>query len=84
MLLTILFKFINLIIASLGRILSVLLLLLPDSPFSNIEFSSIPFLNTLNWFLPIDFMLTTTSVWLLSIALFYVVMLVLRWAKAIQ
>lgn len=61
--------------------------LLPNSPF--IQFKGYisdtiqPYLKWLNWFFPVDWMLTTMLVWLSAISAFYLVQAVGRWLKAL-
>lgn len=84
MILGVLINFINLLIDGIAKIANIAFMLLPNSPFKDIDFGTIPYVKTLNWFIPIDFMVVTLVAWTTAIALFYVVMIVLRWAKAIQ
>ena len=60
--------------------------LLPSSPFVAFidAIGSIPYLDVLNWFLPVSEMLAIGQAWLTSITAFYVISLVLRWIKAIE
>ncbi|MEE1154384.1 MAG: hypothetical protein UH241_04430 [Acutalibacteraceae bacterium] len=59
--------------------------LLPDSPFTAIDFSAIsPYLGYINYFIPIDFMLSTFLLWLSAIAVYYCYSCVLRWLKVIN
>lgn len=60
--------------------------LLPASPFKAfIEgMGNIPYLDVLNWFLPVSEMLAIGQAWLLAITAFYIVSLLLRWVKAIE
>ena len=74
----------NGILDALGKVASFIVLLLPDSPFLLIENIQIPFINQLNWILPIDFMLTVSAYWLSAILIYYVVQTVLRWVKMIE
>lgn len=84
MLIGVLINFINMLIDGIATIANYALMLLPNSPFQSIEFSEIPYLSTLNWFIPIDFMIIVLNAWTIAIAVFYLVMIILRWAKAIQ
>lgn len=84
MLWNLLVKLINFVIKSLGYILNVALSLLPDSPFlyiSNMAVSN--YINSLAWIVPIGSMLSILQLWLVAIALYYIVSVFLRWAKAI-
>lgn len=60
--------------------------ILPKSPFyyfdANPKVKQI--LCYLNWFIPIDIMLSITEGWLTAIALYYVFQVLLRWSKFIE
>ena len=67
-------------------ILSSVLLLLPDSPFADVE---IPqevqqLLGYVNYFVPVAAMLAIGTAWLGSIGIYYLVQTILRWTKAIK
>lgn len=69
-----------------NNIVDKLVLLLPKSPFNyaiNL-IGDIPFLNYINWFIPFGVMVSILEVWLISVATFYVYMIILRWVKAID
>lgn len=83
MLIKALVALVNLIIKAIGGIGGLILMLLPDSPFQNINIE-IPYLAELNWVIPFNFMINITAVWLVAVGLYYSVMIVLRWIKAIE
>jgi len=57
----------------------------PDSPFRLLDFTPIqPYLGVLNYFLPIDFILSTLSAWGICITVYYSYRSVLRWSRAIE
>ncbi len=59
--------------------------LLPDSPFQAIEMSIFDsYLGYINYFVPIDFMVSTFLLWLGAISIYYIYSVVLRWIKAID
>lgn len=59
--------------------------LLPDSPFQLLDTSPIePYIGYINWFIPVDFILTTLTLWLVAVAGYYCLSIVLRWIKAID
>lgn len=59
--------------------------LLPDSPFKAIEMSVFDsYLCYINYFVPIDFMISTFLLWLTAISTYYIYSVVLRWIKAID
>lgn len=58
---------------------------LPTSPFRGFldEFSSLPYLSYLNWFVPVRGILNVLVAWLGAVALFYAYSIVMRWLKVI-
>lgn len=60
--------------------------LLPTSPFIKYinMLADVPFLNHLNWFIPITTFIAIGQAWLVSISIFYLYMIILRWIKAIE
>ena len=73
------------VLSLVKQVLSWVLALLPDSPFVALDNSPIrPYLAALNWIVPVDFMISTMSAWLLAIAVYYVYSAILRWIKAIS
>lgn len=62
-----------------------ILLLLPTSPFADFieDFSSLPWLGVLNWFVPVQQILTVMAAWLAAVSLFYVYSVIMRWVKLI-
>lgn len=59
--------------------------ILPDSPFKMLDNTPIkPYLQYINWVIPIDFMINVLSLWLSAIAVYYVWSVLLRWLKAID
>lgn len=80
-----LIDFINLIIRGIGVAIGLVVGLLPPSPFQLIDNSPISeFIGGFNWIIPISSMVTILSAWVLCIGVYYVIMLVLRWVKAID
>lgn len=58
---------------------------LPDSPFNALDTSAIEkYLGYINWFIPMDFILTTLTLWLVAVAGYYVWSVVLRFVKAVD
>lgn len=61
--------------------------LLPNSPFiqfkDTVSSTIQPYVKWLNWFFPVDWILTLMSVWLVAIGSFYMVQAVGRWLKAL-
>lgn len=80
---------VNMIIASIGGLLSMLVNLLPLSPFKidaiqNINTVVQDNMSTFNWFVPVDAILGVTVYWLMAIAAYYVISVAMRWAKMIE
>lgn len=67
-------------------LLSVVFTLLPESPFQSYIsfFSDIPYLNYLNWFVPISDIIAFFEVWLAAIVIYYGDMVVLRFANGLK
>lgn len=70
----------------INKFLDWVLALLPFSPFAKYidELETLPYLPYLNWFLPIGDFIVIGSTWLVSIGVFYLYSIILRWLKAIQ
>lgn len=59
--------------------------LLPESPFTLFlnQMQNIPFLDVLNWFVPVSEIIAIGQAWLVAVTAFYIVSLILRWIKAL-
>lgn len=62
------------------------LALLPTSPFVAFidALENIPFLSYLNYFIPISTFIGIGEAWLVSIGVFYLYSIILRWIRAIE
>ena len=72
------------ILQNINSILSWVIALLPDSPFA--EFDSTPVQSIMcyiNWVIPIDRILQLTGAWIACVTVYYLYMIILRWAKAV-
>lgn len=59
--------------------------LLPDSPFQALSNSVISeYLPLLNWIFPFGFVVSTLSLWVSAIAVYYLYSVILRWVKAVK
>lgn len=69
----------------LDKFADMLLSVLPTSPFADIidSLSGIPYLEYLNWFIPVGTILKIFVAYLAAIALFYIYMVLARWVKLI-
>lgn len=65
--------------------LSFVFALLPESPFTLFlnQMQNIPFLDVLNWFVPVSEIIAIGQAWLVAVTAFYIVSLILRWIKAL-
>ena len=59
---------------------------LPMSPFRRAIdlIGNIPYIEEINWFIPIDDMVLIGMWWLSAISVYYAYMIILRWIKAIE
>lgn len=76
-------------IANIGIVLVFLtfaIALLPESPFTvfTMAIQNLPYLDILNWFIPVSEIVAIGQAWLLAVTAFYIASLILRWIKAIQ
>lgn len=76
-------------IANIGIVLIFLTFaigLLPESPFTVFiqAINNLPYLDVLNWFVPVSEIVAIGQAWLIAVTLFYVASLILRWIKAIE
>ncbi|MDR3289442.1 MAG: hypothetical protein LBT22_08450 [Peptococcaceae bacterium] len=79
-----LFTAFNAIIRSIGVSLSAILAVLPNSPFTwDLSAVDNSLLQIFVWIIPIQGMITTVSVWVGSVAIYYSIRTVLRWAKVV-
>ncbi len=72
----------NSFIGLLGVVLSAILSVFPTSPFTLINNSPIAaYLGNINYFIPINNMITIAEAWLICIGIFYIYQAALRWLK---
>lgn len=59
---------------------------LPHSPFQTYiqAAGNIPYLQELNWFIPVPQIIAIGVTWLAAISLYYIYSVILRWIRAIQ
>ena len=79
----------NSMISGLTGAVNTAVSVLPDSPFRGAiegmkSMVGSEMLGYLNYFLPITEMLATLSVWVTAIMLYYIVSIIMRWAKVIS
>lgn len=64
---------------------SFLMSVLPTSPFQQFisDFSNLPYLGWLNWFIPIGSFIKIGTAWLTAVGVFYLYSVIMRWVKMI-
>lgn len=78
---------INALIRGLGAVLSIVLSLLPNSPFQSFIKSDSTvayYLKYINYFIPVAIFVEILSSYLIAVALFNIVQIVARWLKLIE
>lgn len=73
------------IINKLIQFANYVMSVLPTSPFQPFiqQMADIPYLGYVNWFIPVGDCLKIGVAWLVSIGLFYLYSIVMRWVKMI-
>lgn len=68
------------------KFLDAVLSLLPRSPFVSFidAMENLPFLSALNYFIPISTFISIGEAWLVSVGVFYLYSILLRWIRAIS
>lgn len=76
----------SVIFKAFNSMLSMIIDLLPDSPFRGFidNVSSVPYLGYLNYFVPVDHFIAILTAWTAAIATYYVFSAVLRTINAID
>lgn len=72
--------------SNVSNVLDNIINILPGSPFSAYidALDKLPYLNTLNYFIPVGQIIAVGESWLVSIVIFYAVMVLMRWIKVIN
>lgn len=67
-------------------LLSVVLTLLPSSPFQGFVYltNNIPFLSYLNWFIPISEIIVIIEGWLVVVASYYTILFILNYVGILK
>ncbi|MCL2051209.1 MAG: hypothetical protein FWG91_05730 [Lachnospiraceae bacterium] len=70
----------------LDAVVDTALNVLPISPFTeHIDaLAELPYLGYLNWFVPVGALVAIGTSWLVAIGIYYAIMIILRWVKAIS
>lgn len=75
----------NTFIKLLAKVLDAIFILLPNSPFKDIDSSPISeFLGYLNYLIPVTEIVAIMTLWCTAIGLYYIVQIALRWIKVID
>lgn len=77
-------RWINIIIEKAADAIQFLLLLLPDSPFIYIMNLESEWLGYINYFFPVCGAIAHLELFVLAVAIYYVIRIALRWVKAID
>lgn len=79
-------KCINGLISLLGGVLSLVLAILPNSPFQSltVENDVISVLSKVNYFLPLDYIMGINAGLITCVLLWYGVQIVFRWVKMVE
>lgn len=81
----IIYTVVNTIISGFCTLITWGLELLPLSPLAYVgEFIDTQILSYINWFVPVKTILNILGVWCSAMAVYYMVSVALRWAKAIE
>lgn len=77
-------KLVNGFIKLLAKVLDLLFIVLPGSPFEFIYENDVivDYLGYINWLVPVGVLISIVELWLVAIGTFYLVQIPLRWAKA--
>jgi branched-subunit amino acid transport protein AzlD len=82
---TLLVTLVNKLMSALTVALAAAIALLPNTPFEVLNNSVISdYMGYINWVIPIGSMINILTAWCVAIALYYVVQIAMRWAKAIE
>lgn len=71
----------NKVIAAVGSVLGGILSLLPDSPFLWVQSIDSEVLNAINWIFPVGTIITHLEAYVVAVAAYYAIRLVLKWLK---
>lgn len=76
----------NSIVDFVEQIANAIIMLLPDSPFKDIEIPAEvrQIFGYVNYFVPIAAMLSIGTAWLTAIGIYYLYQTILRWSKTIK
>lgn len=75
----------NTVIKAIANFLLLIISFLPKSPFSYIDNSGVKeFLGYINWIIPVDNIIAIGELWLVSVGIYYIYSVAMRWVKMIE
>lgn len=78
-------KFLNGLINVFTTLLNFILSILPDSPFANVNINFLnPILGNINWFIPLDRIIITLTIWGTAVLIYYLYTVIMRFTKVID
>lgn len=81
----ILIKIANIFIDNIVNLLTLVLSILPDSPFSNLSFAVFtPYLGFINWLIPVGQMISFLAVWGSAVLIYYIYSVAMRFTNVIE
>lgn len=83
MIISLIVSFLNLVLKALGGVASAILFIFPTSPFLLLSEVDIPFLDTLNWVIPFNMLVSILGYVAFAFVTFYIISTVARWIKMI-
>jgi hypothetical protein len=75
---------INKVIAAAGKVITVLFIWLPDSPFQYVIELNNSWIGYINYIIPVPGIIAHMSLYITAVAIYYVVRIALRWVKGIS
>jgi len=73
---------INRVIEAAGSAITAIFILLPNSPFLWVEEIDSEVLEAINWIIPVSAMISHIQLYVVAVAIYYVLRIALRWLKA--
>lgn len=69
-----------------AALIMLIINVLPDSPFKNLSMPTVVSnaLGYINWVVPMQFIISSTSAWAIAIFVYYGYVVILRWMKAVK
>lgn len=81
----ILIKIANFFIDNIVSLINLILAILPDSPFANVDFSVFtPYLGFINWLIPVGQMIAFLVAWGTAVLIYYIYSVAMRFTQVID